>query len=46
MIAYVLTPSVPIEVHSFHYINKGLVLLVLDVRRAPTRGICGFWSDL
>lgn len=34
------------EVDSFHYINKGFVLLVFDVGAAPTRGTSSLSGNL
>ena len=39
-----LTLCTHTEVHGFHHIDKGFILLVLDVRATPTRctgDLCG-----
>jgi len=42
----VLTLCTHTEVHSFHYVDKGFVLLVLDIRATPARGTSGLYSNL
>ena len=40
-----LTLRTHTEIHSFHHVNKGFVLLVLDVGTAPARGTGGLYGN-